>query len=373
MSETKPDVSINIVNWNGGAYIDKCLESIFVQDYDGEKEVILVDNGSTDHSLDVIKRKFPQVRIIRNDSNLGFCKAHNQAIRMSEGRYILVLNFDIILEKYFLSEMIKAMEKNDRIGIVSGKLYKMVGNGKTRLLDSTGIEMKYFFSSPRGEMKEDSGQYDAPDKRVIFGACGAACLYRRKMLEDVRYKKEYFDEDFVNYIEDVDLSWRARLRGWKAVYEPQAIAYHERGVTRNCDKKEQLDYYLRGYRNRYLAIYKNVDKHEFWKVLHKFIAVELFFIISGRNDSVKPQVKFKALKDAFKARNMFKEKREYIQKGVLANPKEIMSFFSYDRFNTISFISNKVKNILTEFLCGFHLGRALLRRLKAFKREYLKG
>ena len=115
----KPAVSVSLVNWNGGTDIIRCLESLYAQTYPNIREVVIVDNGSTDGSVAVIEEKFPNVRILKNDSNLGFCKAHNQAIRMSQGEFVLLLNFDILLEPDFLSYMVSAMTSEDRVGMVS--------------------------------------------------------------------------------------------------------------------------------------------------------------------------------------------------------------------------------------------------------------
>ena len=141
------------------------------------------------------------------------------------------------------------------VGMVSGKLYKKFEYGTSKILDTTGIVMNYMFPSDRGENNLDNGEYNKCE--YIFGASGAAPLYRKEMLEDIKVGDEYFDEDFFIYVEDVDLSWRAQLYGWKCIYTPYAIAYHERGATRVADKQIKKSYYALGYRNRYLAILKN--------------------------------------------------------------------------------------------------------------------
>lgn len=345
MNISKDNVSISIVNWNGLQYLEDCLCSIYKQDYKAIKEVILVDNASSDGSLGIVERKFPQVKCIKNSTNLGFSVAHNQTISISQGDFILIMNFDIILTESFISKMVEAIEKDNRIGIVSGKLYKIFNNKKSNILDTTGITMRHYFPMARGEMEEDTSQYDVKKKQFIFGACGAASLFRKKMLEDIKFKNEYFDEDFVNYVEDVDLSWRAQLRGWKVIYEPRAVAYHERGFTRKENKEMQRDYYTRGYTNRYLTIYKNITKQEFKKIFFKFFIRELVGLIT-RYYSIPPSIKFKVLKKISYFHKKFKEKRRYIQSRIVINPDEITYFFEYDKFNFLAFILKKLKRLM---------------------------
>jgi len=175
---------------------------------------------------------------------------------MSSGEYILPLNFDIILTSTFVEEMVKAIESFSDVGIVSGRLYILKGNEKTNIIDSTGIVMQGMFPADRGQNEVDLGQYSKIE--YIFGVSGAAPLFKRNVLEDIKLNEEYFDEDFYIYVEDVDLCWRAQLYGWKALYTPSAIAYHHRGATREKDSEMKRDYLLIGYRNRYWTIIKNV-------------------------------------------------------------------------------------------------------------------
>ncbi|MFH1800884.1 MAG: glycosyltransferase family 2 protein [Candidatus Omnitrophota bacterium] len=326
------DISIHIVNWNSGEMLRQCLNTVFEQDYRAIKEVLVVDNASTDNSLKTIEREFPKVKIVRNYTNLGFSKAHNQAIRLSTGELVLVLNFDILLNQEFVSRMVLAMCGDPKIGMASGKLLRLLKGQKTDLLDSTGIIMARYFSSPRGSGEKDNGQYDGLEDRAIFGPCGAAAVYRREMLEDIKYQQEYFDEDFVNYVEDVDLAWRAQLRGWRGIYVPDAIAYHERGVTRKNNAAEQKNYFVWGYRNRYLAIYKNVTRHELRKFFFKIGLVEMLFILSRQDGGVPPGVKFKALREARLLSPLFKKNETMSRTGSRPLLKLFLSFLSTSIF-----------------------------------------
>jgi len=365
-------VSVNIVNWNGGTDIIRCLESLYAQTYPNIREVVIVDNGSTDDSVEVIEKKFPKARILKNDSNWGFCKAHNQAIRMTEGEFVLLLNFDILLEPDFLSYMVSAMTSEDRIGMVSGKLYRSVNGIKTEKLDSTGIMMHQYFPAPRGEGEEDTGQYDIDGCRYILGPCGAAPLYRRAMLEDIKYQGEYFDEEFVNYVEDVDLAWRAQLLGWRAIYEPSAIACHERGATRKTNQQEQNNYFLKGFRNRYLSMYKNITNDEWKKTRFKIISRELLFLFGPSQNRNTVSIRFKALREAQRLKNLLRNKRKYIQSRIKISPRELDSFFVYEQFGISQLLWATLKNRARHFMHKFKIVQILIGVYRRLKRRFFQ-
>jgi len=225
-------VSVNILTYNGEHLIGPCLMAVDKQTY-GNIEVLVIDNASSDHSLEAAQKtkiKFP-INFIKNDINLGFAKGHNQGIKESRGEYVLCLNQDVILEKDFIERLAEVMEKDGRIGAIQGRLYKIndFNHLQREIIDTTGLLIyKNRRVVNRGQGEKENGQYGLQEE--IFGADGAAPLYRRAALEDVKYKNEYFDEDFFCYKEDIDLSWRMRIFGWKIVYEPKAVGYHLRGA-----------------------------------------------------------------------------------------------------------------------------------------------
>jgi GT2 family glycosyltransferase len=228
--------------------------------------------------------------------------------------------------------MVAAVKKSEGIGMASGKLYKMSGNGSAKLLDTTGIEMPYYFQRPRGDAQEDRGQYDKEE--YVFGPCGAAPLYRRQMLEDIKINGEYFDEDFVNYVEDVDLAWRAQLRGWMCAYAPRAIAYHFRGCTRANDKAVKKGYYRMGYRNRYWAMYKNITAAEFKKNLFKIFLKETVFLLTKKPGECSRAIPLQSLGDAIAGLGSIGKKRKLIQERVKVRPAYLEQFF---KFKELSF------------------------------------
>lgn len=250
----QPRVSIVILNWNCLKYLKHCIDSVIQQTYKNI-ELIVMDNASTDGSVEFIKKEFPEIRIIENHKNLGFGKAHNQGIKLTKGAYYMPLNPDVILTKTYVEEMVKAITLRDNIGRVQGKLYYMEnGNKFTNRIYTTGHKIyKNGVVSHYGTGEEDNGQFN--EIREIFGANGAAPLYKRVMLEDIKINpEEYYDELFFIYGDDIDLDWRAQIKGWKCLYTPQAIAYHRGGGSKGIKTSYIRAQYIR---NKYIMCLKN--------------------------------------------------------------------------------------------------------------------
>lgn len=264
-------VTIQIVTYNSAQDIVKCLDSIKEQTFKNI-EIIVIDNKSTDQTVDLLRKKHNDIQLIINKRNLGFCIGHNIGLRRGTGEYVLVLNPDIVLDKYFVEIVVQSMEYNPKVGLISGKLLRMMPDFlKTSIIDSTGIIMpKNRRAFDRGQGEEDHGQYDLDQQ--IFGVCGAAAFYRRTMLKDIKVGNEFFDENFFAYKEDVDLSWRAKNLGWESLYVPNAIAYHKRGWKQHS--REDMPHFLKVHsiKNRYLMIVKNENIAEFLKNL-PYIAI----------------------------------------------------------------------------------------------------
>ena len=224
----KPKVSVVIINFNSGKYIFKCLEHVRAQTYPNI-EVMVVDNVSTDGSSEKLKEMALSNEILyhRAASNGGSSKANNYGIRHTSGEYVLILNADAFLNPEHIERSVAAFLSDPEIGTVVGKL---VSSHDNSFIDSTGVLLfREGIALDRGQREKDVGQYDRP--MFMAAACCAAALYSRRMLEAVRLGDEYYDEDFFAFYEDVDLSVRALLLGWKTLYTPDAVAQHVRGAS----------------------------------------------------------------------------------------------------------------------------------------------
>lgn len=218
-------VAIIILNWNGINDTIKCLDSFRHQTYKNFK-ITVIDNGSTDDSLirlEEYSQKNKYIKIIHNDNNLGFAGGVNTGIRhaLSEGfDYVALFNNDAVADKDWLKKLVEAIKPKD-IGISTGLLLHR--DGKT--IDSTG-DWYSIWGLPFPRNRNDKAK-KAPSGGYVFSASGGASLYKTEVLRQVGL----FDEDFFAYYEDTDISFRAQLFGWKIVYTPAAIAYHEQGGT----------------------------------------------------------------------------------------------------------------------------------------------
>ena len=211
--------------------------------------------------------------------NLGFSCALNWGISHTEGDLLLSLNPDTIVRQDSVWEMVRAMEgrerRGERVGIVAPKLLQA---SDPTILDSTGLFVdRRRRPYDRGQGEPDRWQYDA--QSYAFGACGAAALYRRAMLEDLKLGGQFFDEGFFAYYEDADLAWRAHLRGWRCIYAPHAVATHARGWADTLRQTGRAAKEAAGprlaLRNRYLMTIKNDTLGHFLADLPLILAAEM--------------------------------------------------------------------------------------------------
>jgi len=269
-------VLVSIVTYNSGKYLRSCLRSLQKQTYPA-LTVRLWDNASSDECVEIISQYADFLDVAHfSNKNIGFCAAHNRLIDSTDADYVLVLNPDVVLERRHLEILVAALDGDETAGSATGKLWRWnldEGRGKTgadpefnettpdpaaRILDTTGI---YFTPNQRhldrGSGQLDKGQYER--REYVFGASGAAALYRRSMLEDVRAGTEYFDEAFFAYREDADLAWRAQWLGWRCLYVPEAQGFHVRQVLPERRKLVSREVNMHSFKNRFLMRVKNMD------------------------------------------------------------------------------------------------------------------
>ncbi|MCM8773306.1 MAG: glycosyltransferase family 2 protein [Candidatus Omnitrophica bacterium] len=268
-----------VVTYSNEAGLFQCLDSLIDQTFILE-EIIVVNNGKV---IKDINNRYPSVSVVDNEKNLFYAGGLNQGIKMSRSDFILCLNDDVVLEKNFLEEALKGFDKDERIGMVSGKVLSISNN---RIIDSTGLFLgRNRKPLERGYQCLDNGEYDR--EGFVFGVSGAVGLYKREMLEDIACEGDYFDSTYKMFYEDIDLCWRAQRKGWKAYYLPEAVAYHQRGKTTKVNPPALP--FLRKYifswldkdlqiffiRNRYRTILKNDSWKSFLKDSLYIIAYEL--------------------------------------------------------------------------------------------------
>lgn len=232
-----PLVSIAITNWNGKKYCLDCLKSILLSSYPPKLlEVILVDNASTDGSVEAVKERFPWVKILKQTKNLGFSAGINEGFKKATGKYILVLNNDVVLEKDYVKELVEVAEKSENIGIVGGKVYSF---SKSRQLQSLWgwIDRKLMHViHPPGTGEIDRGQFD---KNTEVDYVPFLCLIRKKVLQKVGY----LDERYFSTYEDTDLMIRVKDAGYKIIFCPKAVIKHK-GAVAFGSGSPRLTYYL---------------------------------------------------------------------------------------------------------------------------------
>lgn len=210
-------VSIVIPNWNGKQFLSPCLDSLLAQTY-RNFEILIVDNGSTDGSLDLLKQHYPQIKVIALPHNTGFSFAVNRGIEAGAGEYIALINNDTKVDELWLEKMVLTIKSDADIGSVA---CKMLSYDDPTIFDGAGDGLRLGMLPARiGHGEKDIGQFNSP--RYVLGACGGAALYRKSMLDEIGL----FDEDFFAYLEDVDLGLRAQSAGYKCLYTPEAIIYH---------------------------------------------------------------------------------------------------------------------------------------------------
>jgi glycosyltransferase involved in cell wall biosynthesis len=253
-------VSITIVTYNSGRFIKRCLESVLDQTYP-YKEIIVIDNCSTDGTTDILEPFEDRCRIVYNEENIGFAAAQNQAIGMSDSDWVLTLNPDVLLLPDFISALVHAGNLDPGIGTVCGKLLTMSAGfdfPEKPVVDSTGI---YFTPTlrhlDRGSLEFDNGHYRQYE--YVFGATAAAALYRREMIEDISLDGEFFDSDFFVYREDADVAWRSQLLGWKCLYAPYARGYHVRKALPGNRRALPPEINMHSVKNRFLLRIKNIS------------------------------------------------------------------------------------------------------------------
>ncbi len=325
-------VSVIVINYNGRDFLQANLDSLFAQTYP-HREVLVVDNDSTDDSVAFVAAHYPSVRLIRHDWNAGYAVAFNRGVREARGHYILLLNEDTYLEPRCVERLVRAIELPPSIGMCACKVLRM----QSRTIDSVGLMMYGDgMCRARGGGQADEGQYDSLEE--VLAPSGSAAFYRKAMLDQVGG----FDEDFGSFLEDLDLGLRARLQGWRALLVPSAVVFHYHSA--GWSKKPLMKWFLFE-RNRIWLAAKNFPLARLmqvpWYTTSRYGAQARHTLFRPRRGGSQPageraatfgaadlvRVALRADGAALRGLPRMLRKRRAIQRGCCVSPQEVARWF----------------------------------------------
>ncbi|HVV46194.1 MAG TPA: glycosyltransferase family 2 protein [Bryobacteraceae bacterium] len=320
-------VSVTLVTFNSGRFIKRCLESVLDQKYP-LREIIVIDNNSTDGTVDILEQFEDRCRIVYNEENIGFSAAQNQAIALSDAEWVLTLNPDVLLLQGFIEALVHAGNIDPRVGTVCGKLMTMKASfdfPEEPLVDSTGI---YFTPNlrhlDRGSLRLDDGRFRHYE--YVFGATAAAALYRREMIEDISIQGEFFDNDFFAYREDADVAWRAQLMDWKCLYVPYAKGYHVRKALPGNRRELTAEINMHSVKNRFLLRMKNITPNVY---LRNFFSITARDIVVVSCCLLWEHTSLRAFSFVFSNWRRVMEKRREIMARRRVTDEYMASWFSF--------------------------------------------
>ncbi len=303
-----PKITIIIVNWNGEQFLERCLVALMEQTVKPQ-EIILVDNASSDGSLEIVRR-YPLVRLIELKKNAGFARGNNLAFGMAskESTWIALINPDAYAEPRWLETLLLATESNPEFDTFGSNLVKaadpMQLDGTGDAYHMSGLVWRMGHGAPVPATTES--------EREVFSPCAAAALYRRSAVCEIGG----FDEDYFCYVEDVDLGFRLRLAGCRCLYVPQSVAHHVGSGTTGGQHSDFAMYH--GHRNLVWTYVKNMPGVLFWLFLPLHVVLNLasivWFALRGRGGVI-----FRAKRDALIGLPKMWRKRQQIQKTRIAS------------------------------------------------------
>lgn len=322
LSNTKK-VAIVILNWNGAKLMEEFLPSVV--DYSPAElaEVIVADNGSNDTSVDMLKEKFPSVRIIQLDKNYGFAEGYNQALKQIDYEYTVLLNSDVEVTPGWLDAPLAAMEADSTIVAAQPKIRAQRNKDYFEYAGAAGGYMDiYGYPYCRGRVlhvvEKDEGQYDTPTD--ILWATGACLFIRTTIYKEVGG----LDAGFFAHQEEIDMCWRLRSRGYRLVCTPQSVVYHVGGATLQVESPRKT---FLNFRNNLLMLYKNLPEKDLKHVMRARFWLDYIaatkFLLCGHVQNAKAV--YEARKAFFDMKPEYAEKRrENLAKTTLDSIPELM-------------------------------------------------
>jgi len=301
-------VSIVILNWNGEKYLKQFLPILIENTKTVDIEIVVADNGSTDNSIKLLESLFPEVRTILFDKNYGFAGGYNKALSVIDAEYFVLLNSDVEVTAHWLDPLLKYMKKHKEVAACQPKILSYLDRNQFEHAGAAGGFIdKFGFPFCRGRIfgsiEQDKGQYDKTTD--IFWATGACLMIRSEVFKKVGG----LDDEFFAHMEEIDLCWRMKNRGYRIVCIPESTVYHVGGGTLHAEHPYKT--YL-NFRNNLLMLYKNLPNSTLKKTLaYRFwfdylAALQMF--VTGKFKNVISV--FKARKDFENMLENFEDKRK---------------------------------------------------------------
>jgi len=342
-------LSIVILNWNGSHHLRKFLPSVVKYSNYDWAEIVVADNHSSDDSREVIVKEFPVVKYLQQDQNYGFAEGYNRVLKDNNAEYILLLNSDVEVTENWLEPMVRMMDSNPLIAACQPKIMQLDHPEMFEYAGASGGFIdKYGYPFCRGRMinfqEKDLGQYDTPIS--VFWASGAAMLVRGKLWHEFNG----FDSDFWAHMEEIDLCWRMKNRGFKVIVCPQSKVFHLGGGSLSYGSPQKI--YL-NFRNNLFLLYKNLPKGKFYKILILRMILDgvaaLQFLVTGQFTAF---VKVPAAhRDFYKSLGKLRKKRKALFSKVIAtdHPEIYKGSLIFDffiakkrKFSSLNFPENEI-------------------------------
>ncbi|NEW82892.1 MAG: glycosyltransferase family 2 protein [Mariniphaga sp.] len=342
-------LSIVILNWNGCHHLRRFLPSVLKYSNYDWAEIVVADNYSSDESREVVEKEFPNVKYLQLDRNYGFAEGYNRALKNNEAEYILLLNSDVEVTGNWLEPMLKIMDSNPLIGACQPKIMQLEHPEKFEYAGASGGFIDHYgYPFCRGRivnfMEQDLGQYDLPIS--VFWASGAAILVRGKLWHEF----EGFDADFWAHMEEIDLCWRMKNRGFKIAVCPQSKVFHLGGGSLSYGSPQKI--YL-NFRNNLFLLYKNLPKEKFYKIMFLRMILDgvaaLQFLITGQFTAFTKVPA--AHRDFYKSLGRLRKKRKVLLSKVVAtdHPEIYKGSIIFDffiskkrKFSSLKFPANEI-------------------------------
>jgi GT2 family glycosyltransferase len=345
-----PRLAVIIVTWNSRRYLPHALKSLNEQTW-RDFAVVVVDNASTDGTVEYIREACPTAMVLRNTQNRGFARANNQGLAYARAQLVkdredflvLLMNDDTVLAPDYLERMVAGVERRSDVGSATGLVCKARWVGEederdlelTDVVDTTGL----LVTKARRFYERGTGSAEAPQRfgrtQEVFGVSGCLALYRWGALRQAELGGQWLDEDYFMYKEDLDLAWRLRLLGWKSLYLPEARAWHFRtaaGGERQTilgeiigRRRRSTMVQAKSFRNHLLTLVKNEQPYNLMLDWPRILLHET--LQAGYLTLFRPQALVLGTVEFFRLLPQAMRKRRQIMAGARVGSKEMRQWF----------------------------------------------